>query len=412
LGYRGPSEKVGIRDGDRIVKVNDSIVAGVGITNEKVMKLLRGKKGTKVKVSVLRRDEANLLHFNITRDAIPLYSVDVSYMIDNNTGYIRLSKFARTTYNEFLEAVAKLKAKGMTKLVFDLRGNSGGYMDAAVNIADEFLTEGKLIVYTEGKSRPRSSYYSTHRASCTDLELVILIDEWSASASEIVSGAIQDNDRGTIVGRRSFGKGLVQEPVMFTDGSSIRLTIARYYTPAGRCIQKSYDEGQEKYYEDMHERYFNGGFEDKDSILSSDTSKYYTTGGRVVYGGGGIKPDIFVPIDTSGTSDYYTKLSRKGLEYQFCFEYTDKHRNILSKLKTAKEIASYLEKDNILSQFVEYAEKQGLKNDSQGLKASGFIIETQIKALIARNILDNEGFYPIIQEIDKTLLEGIRLIQK
>ncbi len=407
----GPSEKVGIRDGDRIVKVNDSLIAGVGITNEKVMKLLRGKKNTKVNVSILRREEANLVNFSITRDAIPLYSVDVSYMIDDSIGYIRLSKFARTTYNEFLEAVAKLKANGMTKLVFDLRGNSGGYMDAAVNIADEFLPEGKLIVYTQGKARPRTSYYSTHRASCTDLGLVVLIDEWSASASEIVAGAIQDNDRGQVIGRRSFGKGLVQEPVMFTDGSSIRLTIARYYTPAGRCIQKSYSGGQEKYYEDIHQRYVNGEFEEKDSVPLLDSLKYYTSNGRVVYGGGGIMPDVFVAADTTGYSEYYTKLSRKGLEYQFCFEYTDTHRNLLSKFKTAQEISVYLDKEEILSQFVSFAASHGLPKDQQGLKISGNIINYQLKALIARNILDNEGFYPIIQEIDKTLIEGIRLIK-
>jgi carboxyl-terminal processing protease len=408
----GPSQKVGIRDGDRIVKVNDSIIAGVGITNEKVMKLLRGKKGTKVMVGIARREESKLIDFTITRDEIPLYSVDVSYMIDEHTGYIKLSKFARTTYNEFLEAVAKLKAKGMTKLVFDLRGNSGGYMDAAVNIADEFLPEGKLIVYTQGKSRPRTSYYSTHRASCADLDLVVLIDEWSASASEIVSGAIQDNDRGQIIGRRSFGKGLVQEPVMFTDGSSIRLTIARYYTPSGRCIQKSYKDGQEKYFEDIHDRYMSGELEDKDSMPKNDTLKYYTANGRVVYGGGGIMPDVFVPADTTGYSDYYTKLSRKGLEYQFCFDYTDTHRNTLAQFKTAQQIATYLDSQDILSQFVAYAADHGLPKDKKGLKISGDIIHYQIKALIARNMIDNEGFYPIIQEIDKTLLEGIRLIEK
>ena len=407
----GPSEKVGLRDGDRIVKVNDTVIAGVGITNEKVMKLLRGKKGTKVKVGILRRGEPELVNFTIARDEIPLYSIDVSYMIDETTGYIKLSKFAKTTYKEFQEAIAKLKALGMKKLVFDLRGNSGGYLDAAINIADEFLEADKLIVYTEGKSRPRSSYYSTQRASCANLGLVVLIDEWSASASEIVAGAIQDNDRGQIIGRRSFGKGLVQEPVMFADGSSLRLTIARYYTPSGRCIQKPYNEGQEKYFDDIHERYMNGEFEQADSIHPMDSLKYYTVLGRVVYGGGGIMPDAFIPADTTGISDYYTKINRKGLEYQFCFEYTDNHRAVLTRFKTAHEISDYLDKQKVLEQFVAFAADHNVPRDAKGLKISGETIEVQLKALVARNVLDNDGFYPIIQEIDKTLLEGIRLLQ-
>lgn len=407
----GPSEKVGIRDGDRIVKVNDSLIAGIGITNDQVMKLLRGKKGTKVTVGIKRKGEPELVKFTINRDEIPLYSIDVSYMIDETTGYIKLSKFAKNTYKEFQEAIAKLKALGMKKLVFDLRGNSGGYMDAAINIADEFLEADKLIVYTEGKSRPRSSYFSSHRTSCADLELVVLIDEWSASASEIVAGAIQDNDRGQIIGRRSFGKGLVQEPVMFADGSSLRLTIARYYTPSGRCIQKPYNKGQEEYFDDIHERFVNGEFEQADT-LKHDSLKYYTSLGKVVYGGGGIMPDIFIPVDTTGISDYYTKINRKGLEYQFCIEYADNNRTALTQFKTAHEIETYLKKQQILEQFVKFAATHQVPRDSKGLAESGETIEVQLKALIARNILDNDGFYPIIQEIDKTLLEGIRLLQK
>jgi carboxyl-terminal processing protease len=407
----GPSEKVGIKDGDRIVSVNDSLIAGIGITNDSVMKLLRGKKGTKVNVGIYRRGESDLVYFNITRDKIPLYSIDVSYMIDEKTGYIKLSKFARTTYKEFQQAVVKLKALGMKQLVFDLRGNSGGYMDAAINIADEFLENGKLIVYTEGKARPRSDYFASHRSSCFDLGLVILIDDWSASASEIVAGAIQDNDRGLIVGRRSFGKGLVQEPVMFNDGSSLRLTIARYYTPAGRSIQKPYDEGQEAYYHDIHNRFVNGEFQEKDSIHQADTLKYYTSNGRVVYGGGGIMPDVFIPVDTTGVSDYLMKIRRKGLEYLFSFEYTDKNRQKLSQFTDVKALTEFLNKQNILDKFVDFASKKGIKKDMEGLELSGKIIEVEIKALIARNIFDNEGFYPVIQEIDKTLLEGIRLLE-
>lgn len=407
----GPSEKVGIKDGDRIVTVNDSLIAGNGITNDVVMKLLRGVKGSKVKVGIFRRDEPDLIDFTITRDKIPLYSVDVSYMMDDVTGYIKLSKFARTTYKEFQQAVVKLKAQGMKKLIFDLRGNSGGYMDAAINIADEFLENGRLIVYTEGKARPRTEYFATNRSSCVDLELVILIDEWSASASEIVSGAIQDNDRGKIVGRRSFGKGLVQEPVMFADGSSMRLTIARYYTPSGRCIQKSYAEGQEEYFHDIHNRFINGEFEEKDSIQFPDSLKYYTIGGRVVYGGGGIMPDSFIPADTVGFSEYLTKIRRKGIEYNFSFDYTDKNRQKLSSFKDVNDLRDYLNQQNLLNQFVAFAAKNGVKKDAKGIKISGEIIDTEIKALIARNIYDNDGFYPVIQKIDKTLLEGKRLIE-
>ncbi|PKP11473.1 MAG: peptidase S41 [Bacteroidetes bacterium HGW-Bacteroidetes-4] len=407
----GPSEKVGIKDGDRIVSVNDSLIAGIGITNDSVMKLLRGKKGTKVNVGIFRRGESDLVYFTITRDKIPLYSIDVSYMIDDKTGYIKLSKFARTTYKEFQQAVVKLKALGMKQLVFDLRGNSGGYMDAAINIADEFLENSKLIVYTEGKARPRSDYFASHRSSCIDLGLVILIDDWSASASEIVAGAIQDNDRGLIVGRRSFGKGLVQEPVMFNDGSSLRLTIARYYTPAGRSIQKPYDEGQEAYYHDIQNRFVNGEFQEKDSIHQADSLKYYTSSGRVVFGGGGIMPDVFIPVDTTGVSDYLMKIRRKGLEYLFSFEYTDKNRQKLSQFKNVELLTGYLNKQNILDEFVSFAAKKGIKKDTEELELSGKIIEVEIKAFIARNIFDNEGFYPVIQEIDKTLLEGIRLLE-
>lgn len=408
----GPSEKVGIKDGDRIVTVNDSLIAGVGIKNSDVMDLLRGKKGTKVKVGIYRRGEDDLVDFTITRDEIPLYSVDVSYMIDNKTGYIKITKFARTTYKEFQQAVAKLKAQNAKNVVLDLRGNSGGYMDAAINIADEFLSKGKLIVYTQGRARPKSSYHATHRNSCGNLNVTVLIDEWSASASEIVAGAIQDNDRGLIVGRRSFGKGLVQEPVFFKDGSAMRLTIARYYTPAGRCIQKPYDEGTEEYLEDIHHRYENKEYLVKDSIDLPDSLKYFTAGGRTVYGGGGIMPDYFIPADTSGNSDYYVKVSRKGFEYLFAFEYTDNHREVLSKFENVEALKSHLNNQPILEKFVAYAKKNGVKPDKKGINTSGKIIETQVKALIARNILDNEGFYPIIKQIDKTLLESVRLMEE
>ena len=407
----GPSEKVGIRAGDRIVTVDDSLIAGIGISNNDVMKKLRGPRGTKVKVGIARRGEKGLVPFVITRGQIPLYSIDVSYMINNKTGYIKLSKFSRTSYKEFQEAIAKLKNQGMQNLIFDLRGNGGGYMDAAINIVDEFLPNGKLIVYTEGAHRRRDDFYASHRQSCSGINLVVLIDEFSASASEITAGAIQDNDRGIIVGRRSFGKGLVQEPIMFPDNSSVRLTIARYYTPSGRCIQKPYTQSDDNYYLDLETRYERGEFMERDSIRITDSTEYYTTEGRVVYGGGGIMPDIFSPADTAGTSDYYNKISRKGCEYQFCLEYTDRNRVALQKLKTADEFAKYLRGQNIFDQFVAYAEKQGVKRDARGIRLSRKLIETQVMALIARNVIDNDGFYPIIQDIDKTLLESIEIVE-
>lgn len=407
--FGGPSEKVGLKDGDRIVIVDDSLIAGIGITNDDVIKLLRGKKGTKVEVGIYRRGEVDLLPFTIIRDAIPLYSVDVSYMLDTKTGYIKISKFAKNTYKEFQQAVAKLKTMGMTSIIVDLRSNGGGFLNAAINIADEFLESGKLIVYTEGRSRPKSSYYATHRSSCADLKVTVLIDEWSASASEIVSGAIQDNDRGMIVGRRSFGKGLVQEPVVFADGSAMRLTIARYYTPSGRCIQRSYENGEDEYYADIYKRFMNGELLEKDSISLPDSLKYYTSKGRVVYGGGGIMPDKFIPADTTGTSDYLAKVRRKGLEYQYSFDFTDANRKKLNSFKNLDELVNFLNNEQLLEKFIKYASKSGIKGSVHDIKVSGETIEVQIKALIARNIYDNDGFYPVIKDIDKTLLDALRL---
>lgn len=408
----GPSEKVGIHDGDRIVTVDDSLIAGIGITNNEVMKLLRGEKGTNVNVGIYRRGGNDLVHFTITRDKIPLYSVDVSYMVTSKTGFIKVTKFGRNTYKEFMDAIAKLQQQGMQDVIIDLRGNSGGYMDQATSIADEFLENGKLIVYTQGRARPKSSVFATHRSTCVKLGVTVLIDEWAASASEIVAGAIQDNDRGKIIGRRSFGKGLVQEPVMFNDGSSMRLTIARYYTPAGRCIQKSYENGLDEYFADIHERFQNKEFLEQDSIHFPDSLKYYTTKGRVVYGGGGIMPDIFVPADTSGNSKYLSDVSRKGLEYQFSFEFTDSNRKKLASFKTIDELLPYLNEQDLLTQFVLFAKKNGVSRNNSDLKLSGNIIDTQVKALIARNVLDNDGFYPIIKKIDKTLLEAIKITEK
>ena len=304
----GPSQQLGLMAGDRIVMVNDSNIAGVGIENEDVLKLLRGKKGTKVKVSNLRKGFSDFFEFDIIRGDIPIYSVDVSYMIDEETGYIKVSRFAEQTYDEFMDGMGKLNKAGAKKVIIDLRGNPGGYLAAVIRMVDEFLAKDEPILITRGKSQPEKVYTASSRASFTSNSVFVLIDEFSASASEIFAGALQDNDRGIVIGRRSFGKGLVQEQVPFSDGSAVRLTVARYYTPSGRSIQKPYDNGSEEYYEDMFERMAHGEMLVADSIQFADSLKYYTKKGRTVYGGGGIMPDIFVPADTSGRSAYFNRI--------------------------------------------------------------------------------------------------------
>jgi carboxyl-terminal processing protease len=406
----GPSEKLGLLPGDKILYVNDSLVAGKHISDEKVMGMLKGPRGTVVKIKILRSGQKELLPFEITRDKIPIYSVDVDYMINNNTGYIKVNNFAMTTFDEFMKGLRELKSKGMTDLILDLRGNSGGVMDAAIEIANQFLQEGQLIVYTKGRAQPRSEARATGKGEFETGKLVVLIDEWSASASEILAGAIQDNDRGTIIGRRSFGKGLVQEPVSFADGSGMRLTIARYYTPTGRSIQKPYNNGFDEYFDDLHERFARGEFEVSDSIHFSDSLKFTTPGGRTVYGGGGIMPDKFVPVDTSGVSPYFGKV--RSSVYKFAMKYTENNREILKKYTEPGELEKFLDKQPLLDQFVQYAETTGVKKDAAGLKISGKIIHIQLKAYIARNILDNKGFYPIWESIDTTLLYAIDYLKK
>lgn len=408
----GPSELVGIKAGDRIIRVNDSVVAGVNMPSEDIVKMLKGERGTKVDVTIARRGEPKPLEFEIVRDEIPLYSVDVAYMVAPEIGYIKINSFGRTTLQEFQKGVQKLHAKNMNKLIVDLRGNGGGYMDAATNIADQFLKGGKLIVYTKGRSKPRTDVYATDQGSCQQDELIILIDEGSASASEILAGAIQDNDRGLIMGRRSFGKGLVQEQIMLNDGSAIRLTIARYYTPTGRCIQKSYAQGNKEYYMDLHERFEHGELIEADSIHFADSLKYTTPGGNTVYGGGGIMPDIFVPLDTVGLSDYFTKIRSRGLIYRFAFDYTDQHRQELNQFTNINDLRKYMQNKDLMNEFTKFAKDKGVPVDREGLKISGTIIHTQIEAYIARNILDNEGFYPIIKDLDNTLLKAVKIMQE
>jgi carboxyl-terminal processing protease len=406
----GPSEKLGLLPGDKILYVNDSLVAGKHISDEKVMGMLKGPRGTTVRVKILRSGQKELIPFEITRDKIPIYSVDVDYMVNDFTGYLKINTFAMTTFDDFMTGLRELKSQGMTSLILDLRGNSGGVMDAAIQIANQFLTKGQLIVFTMGRSQPRNEARATGKGEFEEGKLVVLIDEWSASASEILAGALQDNDRGIIIGRRSFGKGLVQEPVMFSDGSGMRLTIARYYTPTGRSIQKPYKDGYDEYYHELNKRYERGEFEVSDSIHFSDSLKFTTPGGKIVYGGGGIMPDKFVPADTSGISPYFLKV--RSLIYRFALKYTGDNRAALTKYTDAASMKKYLDKQGPLDQFVRYASANGIKVDQAGLKVSEHVIDIQLKAYIARNIIDNKGFYPIWEEIDTTLKYAIDFLKK
>jgi len=406
----GPSEKIGLQAGDKIIYVNDSLVAGKQLSDEKVMGMLKGPRGTVVNIKLLRKGYKDLIPFEITRDKIPIYSVDVSYMVNSNTGYIKINNFALTTFEEFMKSLEELKSAGMTKLILDLRENSGGVMEPAIKIANQFLKEGQLIVYTLGRSQPKNEARATGKGEFETGELVLLIDEWSASASEILAGAIQDNDRGTIIGRRSFGKGLVQEPVPFADGSGLRLTIARYYTPTGRSIQKPYNNGFDEYFDDLNSRYEHGEFEVPDSIHFSDSLKFTTPGGKTVYGGGGIMPDLFVPVDTTGRSPYF--LAVRPLIYRFALKYTETNRETLKKFSESDEMEKYLDKQALLDQFIEFASNNGVKKDIKGIKISGPVIYIQLKAYIVRNILDNKGFYPIWKELDTTLKYAIQYLSK
>jgi len=408
----GPSDKLGLLAGDRIIKVNDTIIVGKNIPSNDIVKKLKGEKGTKVKVSLQRNNVPELIEVEIIRGEIPLYSVDVSYMIDNEVGYMKINRFAGTTFKEFVDGAKELKKQGLKKLILDLRGNTGGYMVAATDIADQFLEEGKLIVYTEGKASPKQEIYSTRRGVCKDVELVILQDEFAASASEILSGAIQDNDRGTIIGRRSFGKGLVQEPYQLNDGSVIRLTIARYYTPTGRSIQKPYSDDKNEYFNDLNDRFHHGEFSEADSIHFADSLKYKTPEGNTVYGGGGIMPDIFVPLDTTGYSKYYAEVIRNGVLFNFAFEYVDKNRSSLIVYKDASSIDNYLESIKIFDKFSSYAEENGVSDSIKGFEKSRHLVSTLLKANIARNVIDNEGFYPIFKEVDSTLKTAIQFFNE
>jgi carboxyl-terminal processing protease len=409
----GPSEALGIRSGDRIVSVEGKNVAGIKITNNDVIKKLRGVGGSKVNVGVLRRGSKSILKYTITRGKIPIYSVDVSYMVNKEVGYIKISRFAQTTYDEFMEAMEKLKKSGMQKLILDLRGNPGGLLNIATDLTDEFLPNNKLIVFTKGKSRPKEEIFSTSGGTWEKEPLVVLIDEGSASASEILAGSLQDNDRATIIGRRSFGKGLVQEQSDFPDGSAVRLTIARYYTPTGRSIQKPYILGQQKEYaEDEWERYKHGELLNSDSIKFNDKEKFKTPRGKIVYGGGGIMPDVFVGLDTTNRSNYLTELFISGAINQFAINYFENHKNNFSVYASPSDFNSKFNVDaEMLNLLAAFAEKKGIKKNASQLNYSKSLIQRQIKASFARIIWKNEGYYFVMNEGDLTCNKSLVLLK-
>ena len=409
----GPSEKAGLRAGDRIVKINDSTFVGKDVTNKIAVSHLKGKRGSEVKVSIFRRGLANLIDFTLVRDVIPTYSIDISYMVDDTIGYIKLSRFAENTYKELLSALTRLKEEGMTRLILDLRGNFGGFLDAAINISDEFLPDKELIVYTEGHNRPNRYAYATAKGSFEKNDLVILIDETSASASEIVAGAIQDNDRGLIIGRRSFGKGLVQEQLSFPDGSAVRLTVARYHTPTGRNIQRPYKNGTKEYYEELYERFTSGEMENPDSIAFADTIKYYTRAGKVVYGGGGIMPDIYVALKADDKDKLYNRFIHQNLIFQYAFDYTDRERASLGHFKTVADFRDNFQVDERLFKgLLESAKSQGITYTEAELRDSEHKIKTLLKAYIGRNLLDDAAFYPIYHDVDKIFQTALDTIRK
>lgn len=409
----GPSEKVGLMAGDRIVEVDDSAFVGKIVTNSEAMKRLKGEKGSKVKLGVYRPGEKDLLHFTVIRGNIPVKSIDAAYMINEKVGYIKVNKFGETTYPELLIALAKLNQKNCEGLIVDLRGNTGGYMAAAIQMVNEFLPNNRLIVYTQGRKSPREDYNSNGTGSNQKMPLVVLVDEGSASASEIFAGAIQDNDRGTIVGRRSFGKGLVQQPIEFSDGSAIRLTIARYYTPSGRCIQKPYEKGKESEYElDLLTRYEHGEFFSADSIKQDETEVYHTRLGRPVYGGGGIMPDIFVPQDTTGMTSYFRMAANRGLIIRYTFDYTDQNRSTLQKYDTPEKMEAYLKGQNLLNKFAAWAEKKGLKRRNNLMMKSRRLFEMSLYGNIIYNMLGMEAYVEYLNESDKTVLKAVEILEK
>ncbi len=409
----GPSEQAGLLAGDKIVTVDDSVFTGKTLTNDVAMHKLKGPKGTKVKLGIVRYGESEVKEFTVTRDKIETHSVTAAYMLDETTGYVKLKNFGENTYEEMIIALAQLSMEGFQQLVIDLRGNTGGYLFSAVQIANQFLPGNSLIVYTEGRRSPREDHKSDGRGSYKHMPLVVLIDEGSASASEILAGAIQDNDRGTIIGRRSFGKGLVQQPLDFTDGSMMRLTIARYYTPSGRCIQKPYTSGTDQQYEeDLLTRYQHGEFFSQDSIKHTGPEYHTLIKGRTVYGGGGITPDIFVPEDTTNYTSYYKEAVMSGLLLQFGYDYTDQNRQKLSEFEDTADMLRFLKKQNLVEKFVQYADAKGLKRRNLMIQHSRQLLEDFIFSRVIYNILNEEAWQEYVNSNDPTVKEALRVLQE
>lgn len=418
----GPSEGVGVLAGDKIITVDDSLFVGKKINNEKVMRTLRGEKGTRVKIGVLRAGSPDMLYYTITRGDIPVNSVDAKFTIEpigqnsQNTwkiGFVRVNKFGETTYREFLNALADLRKQGATRYIIDLRENSGGYMEQAIRMANEFLKGGQMIVYAEGRAYPRYVAKADGSGRFKNTPLVVLIDDFSASASEIFAGAMQDNDRATIVGRRSFGKGLVQQQMPFEDGSAVRLTVARYYTPSGRCIQKPYTLGdQDDYQKELTDRWEHGEFYSADSIHFSDTTTYRTRGGRIVHGGGGIMPDVFVGRDTTLNTPWYNKCVNLAYTYQFAYQYTDRHRKQLSQYKDWQALEKHLLSQNLLQQFVAFAKEKGVEPDEAQIEKSKPLMTRLLNAYIVRNILGDDGFFPLFERDDEITKKAIEVLSK
>jgi carboxyl-terminal processing protease len=408
----GPSAKVGLMAGDRIISVDDSLFVGKKLNNQLALKTLKGPKGSEVKLGVKRATEKEVIFFTIVRGDIPQNTVDAAYMITDKFGYIQISKFGRNTHIELLNALAVLNHKNCEGLIIDLRGNTGGYMEAAIRMVNEFLPKGKLIVYAQGRNFPRTDDYANGTGSCQKLPVVVLVDEASASSSEIFAGAIQDNDRGTIVGRRSYGKGLVQQPIDFSDGSAVRLTVARYYTPSGRSIQKPYRNGKDSDYEmDVINRYEHGEFFSKDSIKLDESLRYSTALGRPVYGGGGIMPDIFVPQDTTGISSYLSTVLSKGLTYQFTFQYTDRNRSVLSAFEDEESLLKHLRGQKLIAQFVRYAESKDVKKRNLLIQKSYKLLEKNIYGYIIYNIMGKESYIRYFNKTDEIVKTALNLLE-
>ena len=411
---QGPSDKAGVKAGDRIIEIDDSLVAGRQIPQNRIVRLLRGPRDSKVRLGIERQGISGLVDFEVVRGVIPIKSVDSAFRIVDSIGYIKLGQFARTTHEEIRQALARLRAEGVTKLIFDLRGNSGGFLDQAIGVANEFLHDGQLIVYTEDRQHRQLREYADGTGSAREMEVAVLIDEASASSSEILAGALQDNDRGTIVGRRSFGKGLVQRQIPYSDGSALRLTTARYYTPTGRSIQKPYTIGDdESYEEELINRYRNNEFFSADSIHFADSLKRVTPGGKVVYGGGGIMPDVFVPADTTDVTPYFIEVVGRNILYRYTIEYADRHREALNAVQTLDELEALLDSDRTLvDDFIRYAARKGVAPRYGDIARSRKLIEAQLRAYIGRNTaLEDNGFYANIYPVDNVIMRAIGILK-